>query len=504
MGFIEVFDTHSDNKYVKENAFQKKVPEELELPIFEDIKKDLPHPYWENHESSLACYWKAWELAFGNLRKPVPGSGFITNFIDTAFNGDLFMWDSAFILLFARYGTRAFDFLKTFDNFYAMQHRDGFICRQIRESDGADMFYRYEPAATGPNIMPLAEWEYYLNFGDKERLKEVFPVLVAYHQWFREYRTWRDGSYFASGWGCGMDNQPRMDPSYSVHFSHGHMVWTDTCFQQILSAKLLLKMSDELGRRGEMKDFEEEIEKLTRLMNDKLWDSESAFYYDLLRDDTLNRVKSIGAFWSLLAGVLPEDNKQIFIAHLTNEKEFNRPHPIPSLSADHPDYHPEGEYWRGGVWAPTNYMVLKGLTQYNEDNLAHSIALKHLDVVVKVFESTGTLWENYAPESAARGNISKPEFVGWTGLVPIAVLLEYVFGLRPDVPNNRLVWDVRLLDAHGISNYPFGKDGMLELDCQKRNASTEKPVIRVRSNISFSLLIRWEGGEELAEVSKTF
>jgi hypothetical protein len=36
------------------------------------------------------------------------------------------MWDSAFILLFARYGSRAFDFQRTLDNFYAKQHPDGY------------------------------------------------------------------------------------------------------------------------------------------------------------------------------------------------------------------------------------------------------------------------------------------------------------------------------------------------------------------------------------------
>src|SRR6185295_3293683 len=58
-----------------------------------------------------------------------------------------------------------------------------------------------------------------------------------------------------------------------------------------------------------------------------------------------------------------------------------------------------------------------------------------------------------APESAAPGTPSKPDFVGWTGLPPIAVLLEYVLGLRPDAPARRLLWDVRLTDAHGVRRY---------------------------------------------------
>jgi hypothetical protein len=64
--------------------------------------------------------------AFRNIKPAGTESGFVANFIDTAFNDCLFMWDSAFILLFARYGSRAFDFQRTLDNFYAKQHPDGY------------------------------------------------------------------------------------------------------------------------------------------------------------------------------------------------------------------------------------------------------------------------------------------------------------------------------------------------------------------------------------------
>lgn len=266
--------------------------------------------------------------------------------------------------------------------------------------------------------------------------------------------------------------------------------------QQILSAKLLVKMSDVIDRRQEMRDFEEEIVILTDFVNRNLWDHDSAFYYDLWKSGELNHVKTIGSYWALLADIVPEDQKDRFISHLGNENEFKRPHPIPTLSADHPEYEEDGGYWRGGVWAPTNYMVLKGLHENGYDALAHEIAMKHLDNVLKVYESTETLWENYSPEKATPGNPAKSDFVGWSGLSPIAILFEYVFGLKPDVPSATLEWDVRLLDAHGISRYPFGNDGLLELRCEKRTSSKEKPVITAVSNIPVTLVIKWENGEE--------
>ncbi len=495
------YDTHVFNRFVEDNVFLKMEREQTALPKFEAIRDLLPQPNWAGHKAAIDCYWKAWEVAFRNLRQPAPGSGFVFNFIDTAFNDCLFMWDSAFILMFARYGCRAFNFQRTLDNFYAHQHKDGFICREIYEPDGEERFERFDPASTGPNVLPWAEWEYYLNFGDRKRLALVFSPLVAYYQWFRSYRTWPDGTYWSSGWGCGMDNQPRLqNESYHEAFSHGHMTWIDTTLQQILAARQLVFMAEVLGRRGEIQDVEAEAEYVTKFINEHLWDDARVFYFDRWRDGTLSGVKSVAAYWALLAGVVPMDRLPRFVEHLRNPAEFNRPHRVPSLSADHPSYSPQGEYWLGSVWAPTNYMILRGLTQAGEDALAHEIAVNHLDNVVKVYLETGTLWENYAPESVSRGNISKGDFVGWTGLAPIAVLFEYGLGLRPDVLKSRILWDIHLLEEHGVSRYPYGEKGLLELQCARRRFDIEEPLITASSNVPVELVVRWAGGSKALQL----
>lgn len=504
------YPTYIPNPYAAENVFRARPPGLSPLPAFAESRARLPQPFWAGHESAIACYWKIWEIAFRNLRLPTPENGFVSPYIDTAFNDHLFMWDSAFILMFARYGRRAFDFQQTLDNLYAKQHPDGFICREIREEDGGDTFLRFDPPATGPNIMPWSEWEYYINYGDKVRLAKVFPLLLAFHQWMRRYRTWQDGTYWACGWACGMDNQPRLrlndDPDrpsddHPLEFwDTDHMSWIDTCLQAVFSARILLRMADVLGRQADVTDLQLEIDSLTEIINATMWDDVTGFYYDRRADGSLSNVKTIGAYWALLAGIVPPDQLDRFVAHLNNPAEFNRPHRVPTLSADHPFYHPLGEYWRGGVWAPTNYMVLRGLTQTGCHDLAHEIARNHHANVIKVFEQTGTVWENYAPESATQGNIAKGDFVGWTGLPPVAVLFEYVFGLRPDVINNKLVWDIRLTDAHGVMQYPFGENSLLDLRCESRASIREKPVIHAKSNIPLTLEIIWDSGTEIRKL----
>ncbi len=493
--------TYIENPFVKENGFFKMPRELTPLPSFEQAKPVLPDPFWDNHQTAIDCYWKTWQLGFGNLRKPTPGSGFVANYIDTAFNDCIFMWDTAFILMFARYGRRSFDFLRTFDNFYCKQHKDGFICREIGQPLGDDRFARFDPTSTGPNVMAWTEWEYYLNYGDKGRLAKVFPALVAYHQWWRMYRTWPDGSYWNSGWGSGMDNQPRLDPSIPQHLYHGHMVWVDTCFQQILSARLLTAMAAELGRSGDIPDMAEEYARLKKYVNEKLWDEKDAYYYDLRKDGTFNGTKSVGSYWALLAEAVPQDRLERFVAHLDDEKTFKRPHRVPTLSADHPDYDRcSGGYWRGAVWPPTNYMILRGLTTIGKDDLAFEIAANHLGNIWTIFEKEKTVFENYVPESAKQGD-ARRDFVGWGGVPPIAVFLEYVIGLRPDVIGGKLIWDIRQLEKHGVNRYPFGADGLVNLCCNPRRSDDQKPNIEVSSNIPITLEIRWgQGSREVMHI----
>ena len=489
---------YANEPHVEKNVFLKMQPEDEPLPEYEKVRDTLPVPVWEGHGPVLDCYRKVWSLAFRNLRKPKAGTGFVSNFIDTAFNDFLFMWDSSFIVMFGKYAGKCFDFQKTLDNFYSHQHRDGFICREICEYEAGEQWHRDDPASTGPNILPWAEWEYYRSTGDIGRIARVFDPLLAYHTWLRLNRSWQDGTYWSCGLACGMDNCPRQDERYDVHESHGFMSWIDICAQQYMSARILVEMAKLLGREEEVASFREEAEMLRRVINEKMWDEKTAFYYDTLRDGRRNGVKTVGSYWTLLAGLVPEERAERFVAHLDDEKEFKRPNRIPSLSADDPRYDPKGGYWRGGVWAPTNYMTLCGLHRYGFDGLAFEIARDYLNNVVEVFRKEGTVFENYAPEQCSPGfapGKAKADFVGWTGLALINILFESVFGIHPDAQNKLIVWNVRLTEKHGILQYPFA-GGTLALCCEARASEGEEPQVTVTGDVPVTVEVVWKGGRK--------
>jgi len=172
---------------------------------------------------------------------------------------------------------------------------------------------------------------------------------------------------------------------------------------------------------------------------------------------------------------------------------------LPVLSADHPAFQADGGYWCGGVWAPTNYMTLKGLDQYGRYELSHRIGLNYLTNVVSVFNDTGTVYENYAPMPGEngkprQGGVSHADFVGWTGIVPISVLFEYVFGIKPEAENNVIRWHIDLTDRFGVENYPFGTEATLSLICEARENEAEEPQVEIVSDRPVTVEIYWDNG----------
>ncbi len=371
-----------EDRYAKLNEFVSMQPDMLALPDFEKEKGKLPEPVWAGHDDEIAAYYKAWEIAFRNLGKPTKESGFVSPYIDAAFNGHIFMWDSCFMLMFGKYGDSVHCFQKTLDNFYCKQHKDGFICREINELDGVDRFYRHDPTSTGPEIMAWCEWQYYKNYGDKERLKKVYYPLLSFHHWLKNYHRWKDGSYWSSGWGCGMDNLPRCDlelipdsEDWQLEtFHHSYMSWIDATLQAAMSCEYLIMMAEELGISDDVDALKDEYDNLIRFVNEKMWSEKDGFYYDLKADGSFLAVKTVAAFWALISKIAPPDRVDALCRHLEDKNEFNRPNRVPALSADHPDYKAAGGYWNGGVWAPTDYMILCGLSANGKEKLAKEIA----------------------------------------------------------------------------------------------------------------------------------
>jgi glycogen debranching enzyme len=100
------------------------------------------------------------------------------------------------------------------------------------------------------------------------------------------------------------------------------------------------------------------------------------------------------------------------VAHLTDEREFWLPCPLPSIAASDPAFDPHfatSAIFRGPSWVNLNWYLYWGLRAHGHHDLARELALRTLAMVVR-----GGLRECYDPFDAT--GYGAHDF-GWSALV---------------------------------------------------------------------------------------
>lgn len=388
-----------------------------------------------------------------------PGAPFFkTPYLDAAFNGDLFLWDTCMVAAWAKH-TPSLPIRPALDNFYRVQRPSGFICRQI-SPQGEDIWDPAHPISISPPLLAWAEMELQLARPDPARLRRVYPSLVRFHRFLESAYRCDEGLFFSDAHGSGMDNISRSPRGWtpdglgltiSLRKCHPSVrdfaraitnsrdleyspLWNrqgrsvDFSAQMAFDAHRLSEIAALLGKPREAAAWIREADGINAAINRHCWNPRRGFYCDLGYGKKIPR-RHIGMFWTLWSGAAADRSIILPLTRsLRDPSAFGRPVPVPSLPADDPDYCPWGNYWRGGVWAPTTYMVLRGLRQVGHDPLATSLAARIVRAVDRVFAATGTFWENYSPEFPAYGLPARPDFCGWTALIPIAIRREFLAG----------------------------------------------------------------------------
>ncbi|KAF0186755.1 MAG: glycogen debranching protein [Hyphomonadaceae bacterium] len=390
-------------------------------------------------------YAAALNIAKSKIRGGNADSAYKKPFVDAAFSNSIFLWDTCFIATYAKYHQDELPIANALDNFYNLQDSDGYICREYTKV-GTPFWPKNHPVSINPPLLAFAELELFGQSKDLVRLMRVYPSLVKFYNFLIANYRLEDGLFFSDALGSGMDNIDRFPigwrddgqgiPLINLHpelFNYDTLSskWNrqgrsvDFSAQMALFADNLLTIARLIGRRQDIHAYRVFFEATKNAINDKCWNEADGFYYDLGYNQQIKR-KHIGAFWTLIAGIVPRNRLPRLLAHLTDPNQFWRRFPLATTPADEIGFSPLGDYWHGSVWAPTNYMVIRGLRRYGQNNLAMRLARQYYWCVAQVYNETHTFWENYAPDSLSRGNVSQPNFCGWTGLVPIAIYHEFI------------------------------------------------------------------------------
>ena len=334
-----------------------------------------------SEELSKAMYDKALAITKSKVRGGDSEAFFKKPFIDAAFSKNIFLWDTCFMCCFAKYHMDELPVYQALDNFYERMEDDGFICREYR-NDGRPLWSKDHPVSINPPLLALAEIEIYKVNKNIDRLKQVYPILKKNFYFHVNTYMMEDHLFYGDTLGMGMDNIPRAPRDWEptegngmTHHELGQMldsmdasgetklntfiaeyvktkqgVWNkqarlvDFSSQMAMFSLQLKEMANLIGLKDEMGQYDEFHSKVSNALNEKCWNDEDAFYYDLGFDKQIER-RHIGMYWSLLGKVVPEEKLDSFLSHLTNPDEFYRQTPLPALSASDPDYVGWGDYW---------------------------------------------------------------------------------------------------------------------------------------------------------------
>lgn len=442
---------------------------------------DAAHLDWESEiprviypdEEFVQLYEKTWAIAADRVRigpEGLPASPYLD---ENCYEDQIWIWDACFMVMFSKYAPLAYPGRQTLDNLYlpVVDNQPTPLRVHLRDNP------------------PLFAWTEYQNFvfsGDSAHINEVLYKKNYLQRHFNYFNTVEKGNvneaispnpirrglvkddkgeligYTWTGGASGMDNTPRGREAGG----YNNIAWIDAISQQALSALCISRLYQKTGDKKLAAQWLKEYKRIKKIVNDRYWDEEDGYYYDVsVADGSFCRIKTPASFWAMMAEIPSKEQAERMVQSLRNPNELGGKYPWVSLSREDQDYNGEtGDYWRGGIWLPMVYMGTKALEKYGYYDLADSLAANVIRQQLRTYQTVTphTIWECYSPvadsPSTEYGNRARPDFCGWSALGPISLFIENVLGFRAaNALEKRLDWSLKSMNGtHGIKNLKFG------------------------------------------------
>lgn len=304
-----------------------------------------------------------------------------------------------------------------------------------RDGDGGN----WNERNSKPALAAWAVWEVYKVTEDKEFLKEMYPKLKEYHNWWYTNRDFDKNGIaeyggmvhklnntseeiiLAAAWESGMDNAVRFDvEGYGVDDEgvkvlenkdlKGNLIGYSINQESVdlnsflYAEKIYLSnMAEVLELPKEKKEYLKSAKKVKEYVNKNMFDEETGYYYDLQIGENgnkkllVNRGKGTEGYIPLWANLSTKKEAKRVVENIMDKNVMNTYLPFPTSAKDNPKYNPV-KYWRGPVWLDQAYFGIIGLNNYGYKKEAQ-------DLSIKLFENSeglltdGVIRENYNPET---------------------------------------------------------------------------------------------------------
>lgn len=262
---------------------------------------------------------------------------------------------------------------------------------------------------------PLAAWavsNIYKNDGDIDFVKEVYPKLKKYHEWWYsnrdndgdglcEYGS-TDGSLIAAKWESGMDNAIRFDKTSILKNDEGAYSMNQESVDlnsYLFAEKLYLaELAGLLFYEYDKNKYLSEAETLKIAVQNQFFDKNDGWFYDTdLSGEIFIKGEGSEGWTALWAKLATQAQAEAVMHKMMDPNKFFTRIPFQTLSADHEKFDPHNGYWRGPNWLDQAYFGIRGLHNYGFHAEAKSATTQLLQGADGILEPGISIRENYHP-----------------------------------------------------------------------------------------------------------
>lgn len=241
----------------------------------------------------------------------------------------------------------------------------------------------------------------------------------------------------------------------------------DTNVEVAVGCYYTAQLAEELGYVEEKTYYLKKKEEIAEAINAYLWDEERGAYfpYDLKGAKRVDCLMA-STFDPLRLGIASVERRKRLLALMQNDAHFNwNGYALTSVSKQDPCFTTtKGAYqgnasWSGNVWSLINEMVVRGLMDSGEKQIAAELALK----TIRAFNHNCAEFLN--PYDGSGHGV---EMYAWTASQYLELIFEIIFGLQYDAKSNVLkiapnLPEELMMEHIALRNVPIPSGGTVDV-----------------------------------------
>lgn len=196
------------------------------------------------------------------------------------------------------------------------------------------------------------------------RMAEAYDYLSRWSDWLCLHRIWPGDRlpFYHHGFDSGWDNSSIFDKAVPV-------ISPDQPAYLILQMEVLADLAAALNKPVEANSWRQRAQVMLDALIEDLWRKDHFVGMVRPSGEIVECQSLITCMPMVLGKRLPESVRKHLVARI---REHLTPHGLATEKLDSKNY-VEGGYWRGPIWAPSTMLVVHGLMEIGEDELAQQI-----------------------------------------------------------------------------------------------------------------------------------